>query len=452
MAARQAAAPRAPARPTIDPYPALARAALLLAWAPGFGLGLYLLLGIVLQWDVGAGWLPLGQAHGHAQVFGFTALFILAVGTVLFPRFLSAPLTRPRQARLGGILIAVGVGLRFLLQPLEAGLTRGVGLVLAAALELVGAGLFAHATLGVARASIQPWAAWRRALALGLGSLVLGYLLNLAASLELAGGRAIVSPALDEALLHLGIWGFIVPVTLAVGLKIFPQFLLLRPPRARLFGPAIVAYGIGMALVVAGWLVQGWRPELIAEARWLRLGGWSTQTAALLLHTFALRLFEPAARRSGMPHITNPTRLWFRLAFGWLLVAVALGAFFAARESTTGSAVGFVEASAQRHALTMGYLLPLLVGMAGRILPGFSGEMTRRPRVLAGMVWLLLVGATLRVGGQLLGGYVGLAGMLTALGGTLAFLGFAWFAWLLWPTLGRKPGAVPPARGDRDGV
>ncbi|HET8646518.1 MAG TPA: NnrS family protein, partial [Vicinamibacteria bacterium] len=398
---------------------------------------------MVFHWEIGGGWLPLAQTHGHAQIFGFTALFVFAVGSLLFPRFLSMPLARPRQAEIAGLLIATGVGARFVLQPMESEPVRGGGLVLAAGLELAGAGLFALALLGAARASIQPRTVWQGAAGLGLASMLLGYGLNLVASLGLAAGRALIPPALDEALLHLGIWGFVVPVTLAVGLKIFPQFLLLRPPRARAFRPALLAYGGGVGLTVLGWLAQGADPGATSLAGWLRLGGWLAQLGALAAYVGGVRLFEPAVRASGMPHITNPTRLWFRIAFGWLLVAAVLGLTYAAREVAAEAPANFNEASAQRHALTMGYLLPLMVGMAGRILPGFSVEMSRRPRVLAGMEWLLLAGAALRVGGQLLDGYGGLGGPAMALGAGLAFAGFAWFACLLWPTLGWKPGGAP---------
>src|SRR5215207_8229279 len=120
---------------SVDPYPTLVRVALLLAWVPGFGLGLYLLLGMILGWGIG-GWLPLVQAHGQAQVFGFTALFVLGVGTKLFPRFLASPLDRPRQVQLAGILIGLGVGARFVLQPLVPGPVRAAGLVAAGVLEL----------------------------------------------------------------------------------------------------------------------------------------------------------------------------------------------------------------------------------------------------------------------------------------------------------------------------
>ncbi len=83
----------------------------------------------------------------------------------------------------------------------------------------------------------------------------------------------------------------------------------------------------------------------------------------------ALRLFEPAARPSGTPHITNPTRLWVRLAAAWLAVSVGMGLLFAAREALRDAPASFLEASAQRHALAMGFCCRCWWGWPGGCCP-----------------------------------------------------------------------------------
>ena len=47
------------------------------------------------------------------------------------------------------------------------------------------------------------------------------------------------------------------------------------------------------------------------------------QLAGAVLYVVALRLYELPVRESGMPHVTNPTRLWARLAFALMLLAAA---------------------------------------------------------------------------------------------------------------------------------
>src|SRR5919204_6063093 len=108
----------------------LARLSLALGSVAGFGLGLLLLLPVAFRLPLALPWLPLAQVHGQVQTLGFAGLFIFAVGTVIFPRFLAAPDWDARQAELGGLLLAAGVVLRAISQPLDPSAVRSVGLLL----------------------------------------------------------------------------------------------------------------------------------------------------------------------------------------------------------------------------------------------------------------------------------------------------------------------------------
>ena len=164
--------------------------------------------------------------------------------------------------------------------------------------------------------------------------------------------------------------------------------------------------------------------------------GWGVLLLGLLGLVGALRLFEPGARPSGMPNVTYPTRAWVRAAYAWLLVAVLLGVVLTTRPLLGGPAPAVTDWSAQRHALTMGFIVVMVVAMAARILPVYSAWALGRPRFLWLMIGLLLLGALCRVGGEWLGGYAGWIAPVVALGGVLGFLGFALFAATLWPALG----------------
>ena len=425
---------------SLKPFETLARASLVLGTLAGFSLGLLLLLLVAFRLPLDLPWLPLAQVHGQVQTLGFAGLFIFAVGTVIFPRFLAAPDWDARQAELGGLLLAAGVALRAATQPLDSSAARSVGLLLSGLLELAGPLLFAGALVRGCRRSVQPFGVWQLALGIGFGSLMLALLLNLWAVLRLAlDGASIVPPALDEAIVYLEVRGFIVGVGLAVSLRIFPQFLLLRPARATAFAWLLPSYAVGIVMTELGWLtLELWPTERLPAAA-ARATGDTLALLALVGFVLALRLYEPAARESGRPHITNPTRLWFRLAYAWLLGSTLLHAALSLREELGGPAAGFTELSAARHALTMGFLVVLLVGMASRILPGYSGWALQHPRFLGWTIGLLLAGAAVRVGGELAGGYVGLFGPLTGLGGVLGTLGFLLFAASLWPALGHLP-------------
>jgi hypothetical protein len=423
-----------------SPYRVLIRTSLVLGVGAGFSLGLYLLLGFAFALPLSGGTPALMQVHGQIQVFGFLAMFIMAVGVQLFPRFHASRLDRPAQVSAGGLVLATGVVLRAIAQPLPIDATSRPGaLLLSGALTLVGVLTVMHAFARVIRGGVGPApSGWRVLLPATLGaSLILALALNLAACVQLAQGASVVPFALDEALIHLELWGFASTMVLAVSGRVFPKFLLLQPTRDGMLRPALALWALGSLGTPLVWgLLQG--------APGARVGTAMGQLAAALLFVAGLRLYEPPVRESGTPFVTNPTRRWVRLAFAMLLTAAAANLGIAAAEAL-GSTATMTQLSAARHLVVQGFLLPLIVLMAARILPGYSGYMLHRGRLLAGMVWSLLVGAALRGGAELIGGYSSGWSVLVALGGTLAVGAFVVFAIGLWRATGRPPlAAVNP--------
>jgi uncharacterized protein involved in response to NO len=424
-----------------SPYRLLLRASLALGVGVGFSLGLYLLLGFAFGLPLSAGAPALMQVHGQVQVFGFLAMFIMAVGVQLFPRFHASRLDRPAQVSGGGLLLAVGMALRVIAQPLlvDAPIRPGA-LLLSATLALVGVLLVVHAFARVIRGGVGPAASgWRAPLPATMGaSLILALALNFAACVELAQGLSVVPFAQDEALIHLELWGFASTVVLAVSGRVFPKFLLLQPTRYRLVRPALALWALGSIGTPAEWL-------LLQGAPLARTLTTLAQLVAVVLFVAALRLYELPARESGTPYVTNPTRRWARLAFAMMLTAAAANLGIAIAE-VRGVTASMTQLSAARHLLAQGFLLPLIVLMAARILPGYSGYMLHRPRLLGALVWSLLVGAVLRGGAELIGGYSPGWGVLVALGGTLAAIAFTAFAFGLWRATGRAPVAATQHR------
>jgi hypothetical protein len=363
-------------------------------------------------------------------VFGFVALFIMAVAVQLFPRFHASKLEHPRQVSLGGLLLAAGISVRLFGQPLmPGGSDRPVLLVLSGVLELVGVLLAVHAFARVIRGGVQPApSGWAALLPITMGgSLLLALVLNLIACVGLARGGLVVPLALDEALLHLQLWGFASSMVLAVAGRVFPRFLLLQPTRDWLLRPALGFWAAGSWGVPLVWL-------LLDGAAPARLVATLAQLVGAVLYVVGLRLYEWPIRESGMPQITNPTRRWARTAFALLLAAASANVGIAAAE-TLGLPITSTEISAGRHLVAQGFLLPLIVLMAARILPGYSASMVHRTRLLAVLVWSLLAAAAVRGGAELVGGYAPGWGSAVALGGMVAAAAFVVFAVGLWRAL-----------------
>lgn len=422
------------------PYSLLLRTSLALALAGGFGLGLYLMLGLAgLGIPLSAGTPALMQVHGQVQTVGFVTLFIMAVGVQLFPRFHATRLDRPAWVSLGGLGVAVGVTVRLLSQPLEPSWGRSAALAASGLAIAAGALLAVGAFARVVRGRVSTHGERRvasRLLPATIGTSLVGWLaLNLYISLAvLAPGGTIVPTALDEALLHLQLWGFASTMILAVAGRVFPRFLILQPTREGLLPVALGLWLLGSLGVPLAWLLL---PDLPAA----RATGALAQLSGLLVYLYALRLYEASPRASGMPHVTGPTRRWARVAFGFQVAAAGVSVVVAAYEAG-GGMVPLTAVSAGRHLLAQGFVLPVIVVMASRILPGYSGWMLHRPRLLGGMIWSLFAGAALRGTAELLGGYRPGWGVGVALGGALAVGAFTVFAVGLWWATARAPRPV----------
>jgi hypothetical protein len=264
------------------------------------------------------------------------------------------------------------------------------------------------------------------------GSLLLSLLLNLLVAINLARGGLVVPAAHDEALLHLQLWGFASSMVLTVSGRVYPRFLLLQPTRERLLRWALVLWALGTFGVPLVWFALQGEP-------WLRLVAAALQLGGAFGFVLGLRLYEPPLRPSGMPHVTDPTRLWARIAYGFLLAGAAIEVGIAVVDGL-GRPSTLTELSAARHAVAQGFLLPVMVYMAARILPGYSGAMLHRGRQLGVLIWALFIGAALRAGGELVGGYSPGWGAIAALGGVLAAVVFLHFAIGLWRSTSRAPG------------
>ena len=412
--------------------------ALALALLPGLGTGL-LLIGIAgLRLPLAVSWPQLAQTHGQIQALGFALLFVIAVGLQLFPRFLGTPPRHADRAVWGSVGITLALLARLLGQPLEPGLPRTVLLTVAAVLLPVGgivAGMAFHAVARAASSANGPQA-WRRFTAVGGVALGGALALYVWAGLGLAAGQLVVPQGLDEAVIHLELAGFAICLVFGVSSRVFGRFLLLRtrPAFERCIPLLALGWGGGLLLVTAGWLLDA------TWSVWFRWVGALVELGVLGAWLWLIGLYDQPTRASGTPYVTNPTRRWIRLAFAFLVVGVALDFGFFGREALFGLPTSSTELSAARHALAQGFLLPLMVAMAARLLPIFSADVLKHRLRLEITVDLLLVGALVRVVAEVIGGYGPLAGPLVAVGGTLGVAGFTIFSYGLAMSLKRLPG------------
>ncbi len=423
-----------PARPAMDHgrdlYPFFLATSLTLALAIGLLLGLAALWQITLGLALPVDWNALIEAHGHVQVYGFVALFLAGVAFHVVPRFRGRPLHRRRAALAVLPLFALGALARATAQladlpvlllgsaALEVGGTACLILALADPLELR-----ASRGRGRSREAWEPWVVW------GLGWLGVTGALDVALAARLAlTGAAWTPPSLIDPFLHAVLYGFVGGFVFGVALRTLPVFMGLRQPRYAQTARALVLWQAGVVVTVAVQLAAA--AQGVPATGTLRslteagvLLGAALELMALLLFVGAIGLYGRVAERDVGLALPRQYETFVRTGFGWLAIALGLTVVLEAGATLTGRPAGFSQVQALRHAVALGFVAQLMLGMASRIVPVFSGRALRwTPLLWLGFV-ALNAGALLRVAPEFLVGYAGASDAPLAISGALAFVG-----------------------------
>lgn len=323
------------------------------------------------------------QAHGHAQLFGWVGTFVLGIGFYSIPKLRKLKPFALWQGWACWGFWTVGVLMRWLsnIYPWH----WRVLMPLSAALEFIAFLIFFQAvanhrpTSGAPKPA-EPWVFVVIAASIGL---LVSLLLNLGTSVQLA--RNASSPAFpsgfDQRYLIVSTWGFLVPMVWGFSSRWLPVFMGLRPPRN---AHLLVALGLNTAGVVAGFFGY-----FIAAGVFLLAGSGTV--------VVAIRFFEPPAKPAKTINIHKSFPVFVRIAYSWLLIAAIL----ALLASLVNEAPGIAGAS--RHALTVGFIAAMIFCVGQRVLPSFCGmRVLWSPRLMLGMLVLLMTGCTLRVASEIL--------------------------------------------------
>jgi hypothetical protein len=385
-----------PARPTKPFSPHFVIGSLVLTLTLGATTGMINLIRIGAGADV-----PVDhrQIHGHTQLLGFATLFLMGIAYHALPRILGLGGVRGgSSARAGFWLMAGGVVLRNLGQPL--GMYAGGRLVslLSGAMELASGLLFVRfvvALLARAREGKydrrDPLLRFVRA-----GTLVflVAMVLDAAQSIWLAGHADTALPAaLTEPFTFAVLYGFLLAWIYGFGHRVVSLFLGVGAPARGTPELALFAQMSGVTIALVSWL------PILPDRASLAL----RDTGLVLVALSALVYLGGNGflwRRAALPMLRTPgsPTVAIRIAFGWLFAWALLEiAAVVLSRATALPAQNLWWADAARHAFTIGFLTLLIVGMSLRILPVFSGKTLWSPRLAHATYALITAGALLRL-------------------------------------------------------
>jgi uncharacterized protein involved in response to NO len=447
------------------------KTALLMGAGGGFLLATVLTVTRALSMPLGAWWTAVAQAHGHLQLYGWAGLFVLGVALHFLPRLRGAPLAGARLVPWLLGIIVVSLVLRAVSQPLLAtdlGSMWRVGLVSSGMLEM-GAfvtvlSLLTLTALRGPRPTTRPayWSVFPF-IAGSFCSFALASIINLVNVAQAALGSGLVLYAGDTLNVTLGLFGFLVPMALAMSARSLPMYAGLDSFPRRVLWPLAGVYFAGLILLCVGvdggplpapWagISDGLGMALLGGVVLLfvgiflslirRRGRLPERVAKLapspetLAQTYQKQVKKEQTHYGPFVGLVASAYLWAML--GALLLLVDGGSVLA-----TGNEL--VAFDAVRHSFALGFIALLICGIAPRMLPSFSGGKIVSPSLVSATLWLGNAAAVLRVGAilftPLFTGTQALAigTFLFSLSGPCGLALAICLAINLWPTLHSSP-------------
>ena len=435
-----------PAALESDIYRPFVKTALVIVVTVGCTLGAINLAAMALAGVTGSYWEAVTQAHGHAQIFGWVGLFVMGVAYHVLPRLKSTTLQGRGLAVASYWLMLAGVVLRMVAQPFATAPSFAGIVVLSALAELAGAFIFVYVIVRTLASNPSSAAFYDKYIVASAAWFWVSAMATVGISLYTVGaGLAVIPPALDVPYLHVALMGFVAMMIFGITLRTIPVFMGLRNPNERAFDLIFWILNLSILLKAgSGWadaILQGGRFEALAFL------GAGLEYGALLAFVHHLGIFRRPVRRVEEEGATRSYERFIRASYFWLAIAGTMAAAYSLYQAATGLAVPHSLVGAYRHALTVGFISMMILGMAARIIPVFTGARLHSDLMLLGSFLFLNLGNGVRVISQPLADLVG-GPFFVSMGvsGFVEVVALALFVYNLWRTIDSPVEEVGSAR------
>jgi hypothetical protein len=409
----------------------------------------YFLGGILLVLTVGATWgawllwmigwngsfqsIPISNinAHGEAQIFGWVGLFIMGFACQAFPRLWHTSLVAPRLAAWAFVLMVVGLVLRTI------GIGTGEAWWLAPPVALAGgllenaaAAIFSGqilATFARSAATLEPYIGFVIAALVWFPVSSVFSVWHTWNTMTAPSQAALIwyVATYQSPLRDLQIHGVALFMILGVSQRMLPA--LYEVPRV----PGRRAWR-ALALLVAALLAQ---VLLFVIYRWTgnRLFAaclplaWASLALGCAMIVLTWRSWRPFPVRDRSVKFVRAAHAWLTVSLVMLLLSP--GYYYAYQHLGEAHGIPFSHAyhGAIRHAITIGFISLMIMGVAAKVVPTLNGADPRTLSDLKGPFLLVNAGCCLRVLMQPLTDWLGFVYPLLGVSGTLEVAGLAWW-------------------------
>ncbi|HET6882347.1 MAG TPA: DUF1858 domain-containing protein [Pirellulales bacterium] len=378
------------------------------------------------------------NAHGHAQIFGWVGLFVMGFAYQAFPRFKHASLAYPRLALATLWMLLAGLVGRSLGQLLAADHPFAWYVAVGAScLEVMAITTFVAVIATTWRHSAKPLVFYDYYIVSALAWFVIQAIYEsvyLTATAAASGERLVALVSTWQAPLRdVQIHGFAMLMIFGVSQRIFHHFYGLPKINERLSL-------VGLSLVNAA---------IVGEIAGLLLMKTAGHAWAALWYGSVLLLLGTSALLVKSWHVFAPSEeadrslKFLRAAYTWLFVSLAMLALLpvyqhvllrAFAADSEAARLGFSHAyyGATRHAITVGFISLMIVGVAAKVVPTLNGIASSSLSRLWLPFVLINTGCSLRVMGQTLTDFTPRAFAFAGVSGLLEVTGLAIWGVHLW--------------------
>ncbi|MEW6202083.1 MAG: DUF1858 domain-containing protein [bacterium] len=362
------------------------------------------------------------NAHGHAQIFGWVALFIMGFAYQAFPRFKHSSLWRPDIANISFTLMLSGIiasVLGGILWQYPWGLIIGSA---GSAAEVTAVILFATIiirTFGIKLSKLAPFEFYI------LGSTFWFFIATVFSGIHF---YLTTSAGTTEALIQqvatwqlplrdIQIHGFAMLMVLGVSQRFLPGMYNFPETSSR---KSIIVFSV-LNLVVISEVIS----FVVFRLTGITYAAFALEGAAVLMFATVLWLIIPWNLWKPVPEGDRGLK-FIRAAYLWLVIALALVVVMPFYNRIIGVEFSHAYFGAARHAITVGFITMMILGVASKVVPTLSGIDVRQLNPLLATFILVNLGCTLRVTSQILSDHfsgafkvIGFSGVLEVIGITI---------------------------------
>jgi hypothetical protein len=216
----------------------------------------------------------------------------------------------------------------------------------------------------------------------------------------------------------LQIHGLALFMILGVSLRKFPGIYGLRPVPPARAGVALALLSAAVAGEVVVFVAYRFTSSHAVAA--LLMLPWLMLAAGVAIVALPWRLWRPTP-------VADRTAKFVRAAYGWLAVSLAMLLLLPAYQALSGTPFSHAYYGATRHAITVGFVSLMIMGVAGKVVPMLSGVDARTLTTLRGPFLLINAGCFLRVVTQTLTDWDPRFFAVVGASGTLEVVALAWW-------------------------